>query len=83
MTVRRVNIDIKDLSHRYSAKSLITFEKINIQAQPGEALAIIGRSGCGKSTLLHIVAGIIRPVDGTVMLDNTVVKAPIDPGSVL
>lgn len=76
MTVRGVNIDIKDLSHRYSAKSPVTFDKINIQANPGEALAIIGRSGCGKSTLLHIVAGIIRPAGGTVMLDNTVVKAP-------
>jgi len=76
MTVRGVTIDIKDLSHRYGAKSPVTFENINIQANPGEALAIIGRSGCGKSTLLHIVAGIIRPTAGAVMLDNTVVKSP-------
>ena len=76
MTVRGVNIDIKELSHRYTAKSPVTFDKINVQAEPGEALAIIGRSGCGKSTLLHIVAGIIRPTTGTVKLDNTVVAAP-------
>jgi ABC-type nitrate/sulfonate/bicarbonate transport system ATPase subunit len=76
MTVRGVNIDIKELSHRYTAKSPVTFDKINVRAEPGEALAIIGRSGCGKSTLLHIVAGIIHPTAGTVKLDNTVVTAP-------
>ncbi|MBI1421869.1 MAG: ATP-binding cassette domain-containing protein [Gammaproteobacteria bacterium] len=76
MTVRGVNIDIKDLSHRYTAKSPVTFEKINVQAEPGEALAIIGRSGCGKSTLLHIVAGIVQPTAGAVKLDDTIVTAP-------
>lgn len=76
MTIRGIHINIEELSHRYSAKSPITFDDINIQAKPGEALAIIGRSGCGKSTLLHIVAGIIRPTGGTVKLDNAVITAP-------
>jgi ABC-type nitrate/sulfonate/bicarbonate transport system ATPase subunit len=76
MTVRGVHIDINELSHRYTAKSPITFDKINVQAEPGEALAIIGRSGCGKSTLLHIVAGIVHPTSGTVKLDNNIVSAP-------
>ena len=52
-----VQISIKDLTHRYTAKSPITFDKVNVSADPGEALVIIGRSGCGKSTLLHILAG--------------------------
>ena len=76
MTVRGVHIKIQDLTHRYSAKSPLTFEKANLEAKRGEALAIIGRSGCGKSTLLHILAGLLRPTSGTVHLDDELVEKP-------
>jgi ABC-type nitrate/sulfonate/bicarbonate transport system ATPase subunit len=76
MTVRGVHIKIQDLTHRYSAKSPITFDKVNLEAKQGEALAIIGRSGCGKSTLLHIIAGLLRPTFGTVHIDNELVAKP-------
>jgi NitT/TauT family transport system ATP-binding protein len=49
---------------------------VDLEARPGEALAIIGRSGCGKSTLLHIVAGLLRPTEGTVHLNRTLVEGP-------
>lgn len=76
MTVRGVHIKIQDLTHRYSARSPITFEKVSLEAKQGEALAIIGRSGCGKSTLLHILAGLLRPSSGTVHLDDELVEKP-------
>jgi ABC-type nitrate/sulfonate/bicarbonate transport system ATPase subunit len=76
MEVRGVKINIKELTHRYSAKSALTFDKVDVEAEPGEALAIIGRSGCGKSTLLHIVAGLLHPTDGTVRLNGEQVKEP-------
>lgn len=31
---------------------------INLQINPGEFVAIVGRSGCGKSTLLRLIAGL-------------------------
>lgn len=76
MPIRGVKIKVQDLTHRYSSKSPLTFDKVNVEAQPGESLVIIGRSGCGKSTLLHIVAGLLRPTSGAVHLDNEEVKAP-------
>jgi len=76
MAVRGVHIDIENLTHRYSSHDPLTFEQVNIKAQPGEALVIIGRSGCGKSTLLHIVAGLMSPTSGMVKLDNVKVKGP-------
>lgn len=76
MTVRGVQITLEKLSHRYSARSPLTFDRVELEAQRGEALAIIGRSGCGKSTLLHILAGLVRPTDGTVRLDGKVVDKP-------
>jgi len=76
MAKRGVHIRIQGLTHRYSARSPVTFDRVAIEAQPGEALAIIGRSGWGKSTLLHIVAGWLRATDGTVHLDDTLVEGP-------
>lgn len=76
MTVRGVHIRVQDLTHRYSAKSPLTFDRLNLKARPGEALAIIGRSGCGKSTLMHVMAGLLPPLSGTVHLDKELVEKP-------
>jgi len=76
MAIRGTQIDIEGLTHRYNPQCPVTFNEINLKSPPGEALAIIGRSGCGKSTLLHILAGILRPTEGKVLLDGTSVNAP-------
>jgi ABC-type nitrate/sulfonate/bicarbonate transport system ATPase subunit len=76
MPVRGVDIKIKGLTHKYTPKSPLTFEEVNLEAEPGEALAIIGRSGCGKSTLLHIMAGLLPATGGKVHLGDTEVRAP-------
>ncbi|HHJ35905.1 MAG TPA: ATP-binding cassette domain-containing protein, partial [Gammaproteobacteria bacterium] len=76
MSLRGVTISIKNLTHRYNSKCPLTFDDVNIEAGPGEALIIIGRSGCGKSTLLHIVAGLLKSTSGTLHLNNEVVAGP-------
>ena len=43
---------------------------INLEINPGEFVAIVGRSGCGKSTLLRLIAGLETPSQGTVFLDG-------------
>ena len=76
MATRGVTINITDLTHRYAAKSPVTFDQVNFEAARGESLVIIGRSGCGKSTLLQIVAGLMHPSSGSVRLNDEEVKAP-------
>lgn len=71
-----VQINVKDLAHRYNAKSPLTFDNVDVQAEPGESLVIIGRSGCGKSTLLHIIAGLLGGYNGTVQINDKDVKEP-------
>ncbi len=69
-------IRIENLTHRYTPKSPLTFEGINISAEPGEALVIIGRSGCGKSTLLHMIAGLLHGYTGNLKIDDKDVIEP-------
>ncbi|WP_353067204.1 thiol reductant ABC exporter subunit CydC [Arcanobacterium hippocoleae] len=47
---------------------------IDLELQPGKAIAIVGPSGIGKSTLLSTLAGLIAPAAGTVALNGTAVS---------
>ncbi|WP_342549137.1 thiol reductant ABC exporter subunit CydD [Paenibacillus sp. FSL P2-0089] len=38
---------------------------------PGEHVAIVGHSGSGKTTLLHLIAGLLKPVSGTVLVNGS------------
>ncbi len=44
--------------------------------QPLEKIAIAGETGSGKTTLLKIIAGLIKPDEGEILLDNMKVKGP-------
>lgn len=44
---------------------------ISFQVNKGEFLAVVGPSGCGKSTLLSIIAGLLKPETGRVLLSSS------------
>ena len=45
---------------------------VSLRAEPGEALALVGRNGSGKTTLLRLLAGIFRPTAGRVAVGGRV-----------
>jgi NitT/TauT family transport system ATP-binding protein len=49
---------------------------ISFTVPNGAVLSVVGPSGCGKSTLLHLIAGLVRPTQGRIMLDGREVMAP-------
>ena len=57
---------LQDLSVGYN-QPLIS--NINKKIMPGESIAILGPSGIGKTTLLRTIAGLIRPLSGTISHD--------------
>ncbi|MBQ7562515.1 MAG: ABC transporter ATP-binding protein [Lachnospiraceae bacterium] len=47
---------------------------INLDIQQGDFLVLIGKSGCGKSTLLSILAGLIRPSRGSILVGGSRIR---------
>ena len=43
---------------------------VSLQAHAGEFIAVVGPNGAGKSTLLKVLAGLLNPDHGQVMLDS-------------
>jgi len=50
--------------------------RIDLTLRRGEFVTLIGHSGCGKSTLLNLVAGLLRPTSGNIILAEREVAGP-------
>jgi nitrate/nitrite transport system ATP-binding protein len=57
-------------------QSTEVLKDVSLSVNRGEFTSIIGHSGCGKSTLLNVVAGLVTPTRGGVILDGKEVNAP-------
>ena len=63
------------ITFRYSDNEPKVITDFNLDVAPGECVAIAGPSGAGKTTLLKILAGLLRPTSGTVLIDDVPLQA--------
>lgn len=63
-----IRIETHDLSVHFEDRSAL--DAINITLAPGEIVALVGPNGAGKSTLMRVLAGILAPSHGRVLIDG-------------
>ena len=63
------------ISFRYGGNERPVLTDFDFDVAPGECVAIVGPSGAGKTTLLKVLAGLLRPTSGTVLVNGVPVQA--------
>ena len=63
-----MKIEVNDISKTYDGKDVLI--DFNAVFEDGSKTVLTGRSGIGKTTLLHILAGLVRPDKGTLVLSS-------------
>ncbi|WP_424973762.1 ABC transporter ATP-binding protein [Dinoroseobacter sp. S124A] len=68
--------ELTHVSKTYARNSVVALEDVSLTLRKGSFTSVIGSSGCGKSTLLKIMAGLIPPSKGRVILQDKPVIGP-------
>jgi energy-coupling factor transporter ATP-binding protein EcfA2 len=66
-------IRVRGVGHRFDAGTpweATALRSVDLEVREGEGLLITGENGSGKSTLAWVLAGLIKPTDGTVTIDG-------------
>lgn len=63
-------------SFNTSRGKLTVLSGFDLNIQEGKFVSIIGHSGCGKSTVLSMVAGLVEPSDGNIVVGNREIEGP-------
>jgi len=61
-------IEIKNLKKSFGKKEVL--RGVNLNIDRGKTTVVIGSSGCGKSVLLKHIVGLLKPDDGSILIDN-------------
>ena len=70
-----MSLEVEELVIEYSSGGYLIrpIDRLNLRAEPGELVVLLGASGCGKTSLLSVMAGILTPASGTVRFGPTTV----------
>ncbi len=71
-----VSLDGVAVKFRTRKRDVTALREVSLDVAMGEFVAIVGPSGCGKSTMLKLVAGLLKPSSGNVLLRGDKVTGP-------
>lgn len=63
-------VQFEEVSFTYPTNHKPSLQCINVSAEPGRMVALVGPSGSGKSTFINLVIGFLRPTAGKITLDG-------------
>lgn len=67
-------VELEAVSYRFPGSKTNIFDNLSLTVEPGECLAIAGDGGSGRSTLLQLLAGVLKPDAGRVLVDGQDIK---------
>jgi ribose transport system ATP-binding protein len=65
----RVLLEVQELTRRFPG--VLALNQVDFDVRAGEVHALVGENGAGKSTMINILAGVLQPSGGKVLLDGT------------
>lgn len=74
-----MSIQVRDVRYVYNEglpHETVALNNVSIDFYDGEIVGIIGHTGCGKSTLLQQLNGLLKPSEGTIVIDGTEITNP-------
>ena len=66
------NINIKNLSFKYSNSKDLILDDINLKLEKNKIYCLVGPTGCGKSTLMDIILGLLSPTQGEIIINGKI-----------
>ena len=63
------SINTRNLSLKYGKKKFV-FQNLNLNINKGDLVGIVGESGSGKSSLVDVLMGLVKPTNGSVVVDG-------------
>ena len=68
--MRSAKLTMENVQYKFPGLKTNLFDGLNLTINPGEFVAIKGDSGSGRSTLLQLMAGVLHPTEGRVLIDD-------------
>jgi ATP-binding cassette, subfamily B, bacterial PglK len=65
------SLSLENVGFHYPGNAWPAVSNISFVARPGQKVAITGPSGSGKSTLIDVIAGLIHPSEGQILIDGS------------
>ncbi len=71
-------VELRRINQRYFSDEgeVEAISELSLDVERGEFVSIVGQSGCGKSTLLSLIAGLMTPTSGSVLVGGNRVSGP-------
>ena len=69
-------IQLQQVTQHYGVRPVL--RRIDLTIETGELVAVIGPNGMGKSTLLSVMAGVLSPQHGKVLIDGLERKSTVE-----
>ena len=72
------SIELKKVSFEYEKENKLVLNSLDFKLKKNDNIAIIGESGSGKTSLIDLILGLLKPIEGEILINGSEVKNVLD-----